>query len=358
MKKILILILLVMISGCQFNNDKGNLPDTSKAYIGTDGLVITFLENAPPVTVPAGSYVPVGLFLENKGAVDIKNGVVVLSYPKDILTLEQNSFPVNIEGKETYAVGGKQVNLIDGKTKDAKDIDKIGTAKPKARITATSCYDYATKLSAGLCINPDPYNIKRLSGRKPACESKALTFSGQGAPVGITKVDSITIPKENTVDINIKAFLSNRNTGVIYRKGGGNTYCTSGVSDLNIVYARASLLGKDVACTPAAFKLSDRNDENYVTCIFKDVPAPEAFVTQLSIVLEYGYSSTISKDIGIEVRDIKCDTCETEGYMGIESTPACQSFGDASYLTALHKKCVNGCIELYPDFTTQPPTAC
>lgn len=297
MKRLILFFLLIAIfvAGCQQFGSKGTLPDYSQAYTGTEGLSMKFMENAPPATIPSQSYVPIGLYLENRGAVGIADGVIVLRYPEDLLTLEKNSIRINIEGKETYLAGGKQASILDGMTKNP---EKIGTTKPKGRIAATSCYDYATKLSTGICINPDSYGIKKIAGKKPACESKALAFSGQGAPVAITKVEPLTIARGDKIDMQIKAYIANKNTGTIYQKG--TPFCTAEKRSEKAVFVRASLLGKDTACAPGNFALSERAEENYVTCIFTELPAQEAFVTQLSIVAEYGYSQTISKDFTVE----------------------------------------------------------
>lgn len=354
MKRVLLLaVFLVLIAGCSANGKKGTLPDTSAAYTGTEGLSIKFLDNAPTAMVAANTYLPVGLFLENKGAVDISNGVIVIRYPKDMMQLDKDSFSFNLEGKETLQSGGKTIEIVNGFTKNPV---KIGTEKPKLSITATGCYDYATKLSTGLCINPDPYGVKKLSGKKAACEAKQLTFNGQGAPVAITKVEPMTLTKGSAIDIHVKAYLENRNKGIIYRKG--TTYCTSEPAGINSVFVRASLLGRDTACYPEELVLSDRSDENYVTCSFTGITVEDAFVTQLSVTAEYGYSSTASKDAIIESTIGKCEKCEGNTYIGPSGGENCQSFGDKSYLVMLHEKCENGCKVQYPDFTQRPPVEC
>ncbi len=354
-KTYLLLIILIILTGCSQFGAKGTLPDYSSVYSGTEGLSMKFMENAPPYTVPTQSYVPIGLDLENKGAVDITNGIILIRYPQDLLILENNKISVDIEGKETNIIGGRQITILDGLTKDAK---KLGTEKPQARIAATSCYDYATKLSAGICINPDSYGIAKAAGRKPACEQKTSTFSGQGAPVAITKVETVTLSRGEHIDIQIKAYIENKGRGVVYRKGGG--FCTSADAKENTLFVRASLLGKDTSCLPNNFVLSDRNDENYVTCIFTDLPAQAAFVTKLSVVAEYGYSETISKDFTVDPIPGTCRACNNiETYSRMTGTPQCQQFADGTkYLTAAHEKCYRGCYVEYPDYTTQPPTPC
>ncbi len=357
-KTIFLLMLLIMAAGCQqFGKDtKGKLPDSSAAYTGSDGLVMKFLDNAPPSVVPANSYFPLGLYLQNKGAVDIANGKIVIRHPEDMIWLSRSSFAVNIEGKETIMTGGRQVNIVDGQTKNP---GKIGTEKPKARISATSCYDYATKLSTGLCVNPDPYGLKKLAGKKAACETKTLAFNSQGAPVVITKIEPVTTVRGEAIDMTLRVYLANRNSGIVYRKG--SDFCGSKEGGANSIFVRASLLGRDTACSPAELVLSDRSDENYVICSFADIQTEGAFVTQLSVVAEYGYSTTITKDFAIEsiaAGRETCRPCTGNQYLGVVSAAGCQNFGEKSYLTALHEKCYNGCIVQYPDFTAETPTEC
>ncbi len=354
MKRLIFLLVLLALMGCQQQNT-GNLPDFSSAFTGTEGLSMKFMENAPPATVPSQSYVPIGLMLENKGAADINDGVIVIRYPEDIMVVEKDRIEVNIEGKETTIVGGKQITILDGLTKRP---GMIGTEKPKARIAATSCYDYQTKLSTGICINPDSFGVKKASGRKPACEQKDASFSGQGAPVAITKIDATTISRGEQVDVQVKAYIANKNRGVIYRKG--TNYCSSSGAGEKTVFVRASLLGKDASCLPGEFALSERSEENYVTCIFSGLPASDAFVTQLSIVAEYGYSETISKDFLVDTIQATCRECsEIESYSRIIGIPQCQEFPDGGrYMTAAHEKCYHGCYVEFPDYTTSPPTPC
>src|SRR3989338_2258133 len=88
-KKIMILIVVLFILGCTGQNkDSGPITDVD-IYKGTEGLVMKFLENAPPDEIFEESLFGAGIELENRGAFNIENGYLSLGLEKDYMEIEE-----------------------------------------------------------------------------------------------------------------------------------------------------------------------------------------------------------------------------------------------------------------------------
>ena len=70
MKLIAIALIAIIAAGCNIfgGGGPGTIPDTTDAFKGTDGLVVSFFEEAPPEKAYPGGIINLGVLFENKGA--------------------------------------------------------------------------------------------------------------------------------------------------------------------------------------------------------------------------------------------------------------------------------------------------
>lgn len=307
MKKITILLAiasLLILNGCNgFSSgasyNQGFLEDISK---GKEGLVMNFLPQSPPKQVYEDDVFPVSVELENIGTYDIKRGILLINVENDNLAVTDGSISQDLD-----LVGKSVGNPYGDKDKltfrlKAKKLG-VQTETLTSKIMATSCYKYKTEFSKNVCIDPDFYSIKKT---EKSCTIKTLEFSsGQGAPIEITRVEPTMVAQdEDFIHPRFEITINNAGNGEVIKTESYNDMCSSAqvnYEDLNKVSVRAYLAEEELNCKPEEFKLSENEDFNTIRCSLDNgigVSVP-AYTSILSVILDYGYTETISKDIEI-----------------------------------------------------------
>ena len=258
-------VLLFFLAACG-----GSSPNTAASFkTGYKGVVVTPIKNAPPPEIYSGSNIKVGIRLENLGAYKATNGKIQISgFDKTYL-----SFFKTEETLETME-GRSAVNYIgslDFKEFEGKVSLPEGIKEHLERFNIVTSYDYITELNYDACINPDMYG---LTAGKDACKIKdTASFSGQGSPLAIEKVDEIIFPG-NKPRVEFRLHLKNKDKGKITglvieegRLGNQMILCSPMELDLekgeDLVVCQAPLQNQDVYTTTlfvkAAFSYETTN---------------------------------------------------------------------------------------------------
>lgn len=304
-------VILLLITGCGMFNRGGGPTTTissSEIHKGTDGIMIEFIEEAPPSEL----YENVGFYaralLKNKGAFDVKDAYLLLGVEKGYVEIKNELERYSLKGKSVANPIGEQ-DVYEFKLK-AKAIDKQ-SEQHKTAVFLTTCYGYQTEAVKEVCIDPDFYSLNPI---KNACDVKDISLSDQGAPVAVTKIEQKMLQNadENTIKPAFMIYVSNKGKGVVIDKEKIKDVCSSAGVDYktwNTIIIKAFLFDRQLDCRPK--KEGDqsktghirlKSKEDFVRCVDEmgtgiDKPA---YTTPLRIVLEYGYTNTISKEITIK----------------------------------------------------------
>ena len=330
----LILIGIFIISGCvNLNPDKGTVT-TSSLYTGTSGLELSFVKSAPPSRVFEDTPFNAIVDIKNKGAYDIglnegeetnDKGIFVMTPETGYVSLTQIEKSGGVVetvdpdvNKAGFVVRGRSLSdpigdeLLVYSNLNAKKLDSLSSIHASS-VFATVCYPYQTKISASVCIDEDIYDLD--SGKK-ACESKNLAFSGgQGAPVAVTKIEVQMIPEGDKMKPEFLIYVENKGKGEVVKRDGYAEACKSGIGGrddklgkyfnvINVISEESKLSDKLLVCGPEDQKnvvvLSGKN--GIIRCSPESWGSENegAYVAPLNLVLEYGYTTTISKEFNIE----------------------------------------------------------
>jgi hypothetical protein len=201
MKKVILLLILVFfIQGC-----------TEKApiYAGTQGLEIKFLNNAPPSVVRENDPLMLMVEIWNRGAYDVNGSgenFAVIGLRYDPIYFTDITSDVGRTLSDDVAVSFRMPGGLAGKSEiwpqgqrimvPLKEISVnpvLGAREaPLTRIETIICYPYKTFLTQMVCIDTDIYGVEDA----PLCTNRgAYSFSGQGAPISVNKVEVNIIPK-------------------------------------------------------------------------------------------------------------------------------------------------------------------
>jgi len=303
-------IVLITFNACSLGGGSGSVASTDYRK-GTDALKMEFMNNAPPEKVGEDSHFDVAIELKNDGGFDIAKGILTIGYEKDYLELLEwaesdsispastpNSVYFNLIGKSLINdEGGFDVVVPKMKARFLEPLAETHTTI----LFITSCYSYNTSFDDTVCIDTDPYN-RRLIDK--VCESKAKSYSSQGAPVAVTKIEpdflssgdrGILIPKYTI-------HLKNKGIGEIINSQKLKQFCSSSSvdrEDVNRLDIEAYLSGRELKCSPEPLRL-EKNKDKVICKLEEGIPKSEAtYLAPIVIILKYGYTHSVSKPVEI-----------------------------------------------------------
>ena len=297
-----IIILLVALSGCEkvYTPERPTMEDIEE---GSEGLVISFIDNAPPPKVMADSLFDIGIRITNEGTSNVKKGYLLLGYEKEYIG-EIFWRDNGANDRIYFDINGRSLNMPTGDEQvylARIEAGNIGPQREQAQtlIYATACYDYSTKAHANLCVDTDIYNLKAI---EKVCSAADIGLSDQGAPVAVTRIESImmTSKDEGVVRPQLKIHFSNVGQGTIIKQGRADAACSAqplAKDDVNTIKISAVLSETKLSCKPELLKLREGMD--YTICTHEqgiDENNP-SYYAPLTITAEYGYMETISKQV-------------------------------------------------------------
>lgn len=223
MKKItsiifIFVVSLVLLAGCTKTD---NTKTPSSGFIGgTNGLVATFIPDAPPAKVYDANTYPftISLQLENKGEYAVKANEVIatidsIDYSTFQISNPNQKNPASLEGARRDAAGksimpgGKSVDI----SYDANYKSSVPASQP-FKIGMNLCYLYQTNSISKACLRKD-ITARSLPNDVCKIEDKRLV-SSSGAPVQVTSMSERPSGK-NQIEIVVE--IENKNVkGEVY----------------------------------------------------------------------------------------------------------------------------------------------
>jgi len=302
---------------------------------GTNGLVISFIDNMPATKPWVYETFYLGIEIKNQGATNIPLAHVKLSnsQPSFMEILQTVQELPNFKGKSMGNPEG-DFNMLNFAIIN-KGIPKTDKSK-QFNFIANACFAYETKASTDICITT--ISAQDIQG-VPACkQEKEISLSGgQGGPVAVTKVLNRVDSKDGGHDLHITVYYKNVGLGKLVKRDEYLKACDSGKDSKGLLGANYSIVlsGQELtACIPPKLDPKDKNgDTAFIHCKIEDIEPTTGYVTPLVIEFEYGYGTKqIEKKITIEREAIGggFDICD-DGYCiedcsiygGVDNTKSC-----------------------------------
>lgn len=299
MKKINLILAfaILFLAGCVSN--VGTTPFATSYKTGTGGIEARFLQGSPPNIVFEDKPFQISVELKNAGGYDVvaDQGIVNI-LPDPATQLLEASY-------QTFSAEGKSLNNPQGAT-DVKTFQAKAAKIPApseqqdSTILAQICYPYETDLSTDICIDTD---IENKLPKKP-CKLANPSFSGQGAPVAVTNVQTELIPLGNKIIPRFTLTVANKGSGQVVQDDLVQTLCQPGAGQrflplVRVVDGEALISDRSLNCRPTELRL---DQENKIICTY-DQGFPltlTPFSTLLNVKLKYGYFQTTSKKITVK----------------------------------------------------------
>lgn len=222
MRKLVFFLLLLV--ACQLTQPRAKVPDIPPSVrVGTSSLEIAF-NPASTKSLFMCNQGEVFVELRNTGAWNIEDGWYTWIEDPFLKLLGARQSNFAIEGKSQYnPVGG--FNASTRLKFQSLDLLKQMESYSSSLIFQ-ACYPYRTWASVPVCVDPD---IRGFSKNKPCKAEPVVLAGGQGAPVAITRVETIMVPTpDGKVRPSFAVFVQNLGYGGVVRESDVELACSSG----------------------------------------------------------------------------------------------------------------------------------
>lgn len=305
-----ILIILLLLTACQYFPAQKKLPQAPIIFTGTQAVEIGWTQGTTTST-----YIKQQAFfvveLKNKGAYDVKNGRYSFIYQDQYVEPVQGMQDAglfSLNGKSQYNPQGDSTRITFRAV--AKDLPPQ-TETYQTPVIFQACYPYKTFASAPICIDPDLANTNPRKVCKPA---QVALGGGQGAPVTVTKIVPIMVPEVTpemeefqAVRPAFEIYLKNSGTGLVMSKDdiagacglSAKAFAQEGFNKATIT---AVLQETPLDCPKEV--VLEPGQETMILCDSKKPfdMTTGTFTTLLSVNIEYGYLKRISMPLTITRR--------------------------------------------------------
>ncbi|MBS3073283.1 hypothetical protein J4465_00605 [Candidatus Pacearchaeota archaeon] len=295
--KILLLagIILILISGA---TSPTSCQKSTGTTFNSTGLLMDFIEDAPPKLMTTGQQYPIYLDIQNQGGADIQQGQAAFyltGVGENLQNIEFKKQNTNILSKKSiYQDGGKERIIFSQGAKPWKNLPNPYNITMKI----DSCYNYATVTQTVICIGSKD-DICTISG------DKIITQSNSAGPIQVTSMTEQV--QGNKLYLTFK--LENKGVGEVY---SFNSDCDKlENNDLN-EKTKKDLVNIQIE-TESGFSCTLQNAEapygqkqgteglanvGAITCV-KILGTERTYSTPIQIVLTYKYFESLAKTMTI-----------------------------------------------------------
>lgn len=298
MKKALLIpliVVLLLLVGCggrgstavndAFNYARGDVFVGSEDYkfkSGVSELQLEIVKGNPPEEVFPDTKFRIIVQLDNEAAYPITQGLVsVVGVDPQFFTVVplDREFPKQgffLAGKSALTPAGDR-ELVSFDVTAGQLFNK--DEKKQEDFLIKAAYISTMEFVDTVCINPNIYNLYEESG---CTVEDSQSYSGQGAPLSVTKMDQIVTPGTSG-NVEFRITLENKGDGKV------------GTARL----AAAEIGGKSISChfkdekgIGESVKLTDKKGDEKEALLLCNFPLRNAksYETTLSLLFEYDYS--------------------------------------------------------------------
>ncbi len=289
---VLILITLLVFSfGCTTIPAKSSGSSTTKGFkfSGNDGISVSFDKNAPPLESYQGDEIPIVLVLENKGAVEVDQGVVKARLRGEVVNSNYYQTSSLESTNQEVMPSAEREKLITDSRIDLGTIiytpEEMFVSQVKPEIIVEVCHPFSTLATSKLHI----------LGQIGKTLSSSPKVSNSAGPIKIKNLKTM-VSKGKT-----------RFTFDIVKSGSGRIVdsCFPDEYDNYEVVSLDILQPAGVTCNldGRGVTLYEKGKRT-VTC---EVAANEGddYETELSIKLDYNYDRELKKKITIKKLEVE-----------------------------------------------------
>jgi len=302
-----VLLLAIVISGCSAPRGVEE-PREFNFRTGSEGLVLQFPEGTPDRIFENDQQIKFTVEIQNRGAypqfdeIGGLNGFIwVGGFDDSVIDLQPEQRQLDeraLEGKsEINREGGYWAAVISGRAFPLPS----GTPFYRTPVIATATYHYETVAFADICVDPEP---RSTFVREKVCQiddfSNVEMTGSQGAPVAVTNIEE----DATSTNLLFKVWVSDVGGGLLIDENDVSQDPNRGYDwdTLNRVRIVDAMVGNIpmTECRPGIGEyLELRNNRGFIFCRLSTAELSSAYRAPLTVRLEYGYASSVKRDIEV-----------------------------------------------------------
>lgn len=288
----LLLAVSLFVAGC----GSDGVSARENFRVGNQALEMRFLRPGAEDFF-AGEQLTILVEFFNRGTADITNGrFFVTGYDLSYIRLGLDPAFITIDGKSEFDPRGDFSQILTIQSTAPVRMPE-NTEEFRQSVKLTACFEYTTFATAEICVDPDPFG-RRVINR--ICNMAPVSPGPQGAPIVITRVE----PRVSGNDFRLTIDFANQGRGVAYDRRISHEKCLvdlDAFQDLNKVdLIRVDFSGRTMDCQPRnPLRMTDGRGRIVCDCVGCINEYVDAYRTQVSIELKYGYRQEILKPIRI-----------------------------------------------------------
>lgn len=308
----IVFIVVILIAGCRGKTKEP--PKVVDYRKGTEGLVLDIV-STPDRVYEGDTEVKMIIEIKNKGAfpqpeeidpsekANFDAYIWVGGYDDSIMRIEKVEIGDNLN-KETLE-GKSPVNPEGGFDSVIFDINVYelpsGTPSYKTPVIIDTTYKYKTIASTPICVDPNPAGGVIKDKVCDVYQYSSISLGSQGAPVAVTKVEEEATSNYLLFRIYVQNVGNGRvipikdDLGVHYDPNQGYDW-----TELNQVRIKEVMIGNQpLICNPDVGEyINVERGRGYILCKLPTTGS-RVYKSPLNIELEYGYQTSIKKDIEV-----------------------------------------------------------
>lgn len=302
---VLFVAILLIVTSC--SKGPGQTPlDTAAALkqvqSGSQGVEVNLLANFPPPTLYDQDQLEMIVEVNNKGNYDIDASSCFIQMSGFDQNIIRGGLHIprscaervgRLQGKSIYNLAGES-NQLEFRSSSIFLPEGVFEYNPTLNIQ--SCYNYHTRASPQVCVDPALYQIT--SEQKVCTPTNVGLGGGQGAPVGVSSVGVNMVGTRVIFEINVQNLAS----GKVLSPYSDLQSCGQPSLDLSerdrVAYAVQFSGGSLINCNPAGGLIRLNNGNGKIVCSF-NVVGTGAFQSPLLVDLDYNYMQSFQKSIKI-----------------------------------------------------------
>ncbi len=308
MKKYVLLITLILLIGCQglktSNLPIGNNPGVLPSFSGSDGLSGEFLENSGNLELLEGWDASVIFKLTNAGGADASDILLTLQG----LNNQEFYFPRSIPLQRKELTGMTLETPFEDQEITQFTIQNVklpvGHDSYKTSFVVRMEYDYETKLSTEICINPKTTGTFGLEECEPERE---LVPPSQKAPVTISRIIALPKTSQNRKkEMQYIISIANSGQGDVIgnfaletAKIGKEEHmeCYKGTD------TQGAIIGSDLGIFPVEYTGSGKEEKEIIITCVQELENEAAYTSLFSFHLRYRYGKSVEGKIAVKSPD-------------------------------------------------------
>jgi len=305
---VIMFVVLAALASCTDNNSGLINIDYEKIHTGTEGLVLSTINGAPPPEVLTEQGFSMVVKLENQGASNIKGGKLKLIMNQDYIKSDDGvtSVDFDLEGKSLVnPVGGVDFITFPMTSQILKE---AMSTYHDSELILLACYAYSSTMRKEVCVDTDIFNMNK-ENKEKICQQSAFDPGTQGGPVVIYKVEPKYTGKDKEIYPQYVIYVKNAGRGQVIdntKVGAACSIASPGEDFWNIVKVSAKLGNQTLDCEPklegsteAGIRLREGLDFFKCKAPHFIPPGTPTYVGVLQVNVTYGYTESISRSVKI-----------------------------------------------------------